>query len=71
MNFFKKLKEDINFLFLFLSVFFLGVAIINPNIPITKNMYNYIFIVDISQSMNTEDMKVNNEKVSRMAYTKD
>lgn len=71
MNFFKKLKEDINFLFLFLSVFFLGVAIINPSIPITKNMYNYIFIVDISQSMNTEDMKVNNEKVSRMAYTKD
>lgn len=66
MSFYEKLKEDINFLFLFLAVIFLVIAIINPSIPITKNIYNYIFIVDISQSMNTEDMTINNKKVSRM-----
>ena len=70
MSFYEKLKEDINFLFLFLAVIFLVIAIINPSIPITKNIYNYIFIVDISQSMNTEDMTINNKKVSRMEYSK-
>ena len=70
INFFKKLKEDTNFFFLFITVILLLLAIINPSIPITKNIYNYIFIVDISQSMNTKDMVVEDEAVSRMNYTK-
>lgn len=68
-NFINNLKNNSN-LFLLLTVFSLIIALFNPSIPITKNIYNYIFIVDISQSMNTKDMIIENEEVSRIEYTK-
>jgi len=66
----KKLKEDKNLLMLLLAVLSIAAAIANPSIPFKRDIYNYIFVVDISQSMNTEDMILNNEKVSRLDYTK-
>ncbi|MFL2964184.1 MAG: VWA domain-containing protein [Methylophilaceae bacterium] len=45
-------------------------ALINPSIPVKQSLYNYILIADISQSMNTEDMKINQKTVSRLDYTK-
>ena len=66
----KKLKEDKNLLMLLLSVLFIAAAIANPSIPFKRDIYNYIFVVDISQSMNTEDMMYDNRKVSRLDYTK-
>ena len=42
-----RLKQDTNFLLLFLASLSLGIAVVNPSIPITRNIYNYIFIVDI------------------------
>tara|TARA_B100000035_G_scaffold167929_1_gene143308 strand:- start:5444 stop:6418 length:975 start_codon:yes stop_codon:yes gene_type:complete len=68
-NFLYNLKNNSN-LFLLLTVISLLIALLNPSIPITKNIYNYIFIVDISQSMNTKDMFIDNEEVSRIDYTK-
>jgi mxaL protein len=70
INFLKKFREDSNFILLFLTVIFLLLAIINPSVPITKNIYNYIFIVDISQSMNTPDMSLDTQKISRVEYSK-
>jgi mxaL protein len=70
MNFLKKFREDSNFILLFLAVLFLLLAILNPSVPITKNIYNYIFIVDISQSMNTPDMSLDTQKISRIEYSK-
>lgn len=70
INFLKKFREDSNFILLFLAVLFLLLAIINPSVPITKNIYNYIFIVDISQSMNTPDMILDTQKISRIEYSK-
>jgi len=70
INFLKKFKQDSNFILLFLAVMFLLLAIINPSVPITKNIYNYIFVFDISQSMNTPDMTLGVEKISRLEYTK-
>jgi mxaL protein len=70
INFLKKFREDSNFILLFLAVLFLLLAIINPSVPITKNIYNYIFIVDISQSMNTPDMSLDTQKISRVEYSK-
>lgn len=70
INFLKKFREDSNFILLFLAVLFLLLAIINPSVPITKNIYNYIFIVDISQSMNTPDMSLDAQKISRIEYSK-
>ena len=70
INFLRKFREDSNFILLFLAVLFLFLAIINPSVPITKNIYNYIFIVDISQSMNTPDMSLDAQKISRIEYSK-
>ena len=70
INILTRLKQDSNLLLLFLATLSLSLAVINPSIPITKNNFNYIFIVDISQSMNTKDMTIGLEKVSRIDYTK-
>ena len=70
INFLRKFREDSNFILLFLAVLFLLLAILNPSVPITKNIYNYIFIVDISQSMNTPDMSLDAKKLSRIEYSK-
>ena len=59
----KKLKEDTNLLTLFLTVLSITIAIINPSVPFKRDIYNYIFVVDISQSMNTQDMILNNQKI--------
>lgn len=67
--FFNKFKNSSNLLLL-LTFTSLLLALYNPSIPITKNIYNYIFIVDISQSMNTKDMSIDNNEVSRIDYTK-
>ena len=69
INFFNKFKNSSNLLLLLTFVSLL-LALYNPSIPITKNIYNYIFIVDISQSMNTKDMSIDNNEVSRIDYTK-
>ena len=69
MRFLEKFKNSSNLLLL-LTFICLSVALYNPSIPITKNIYNYIFIVDISQSMNTKDMLIENKEVSRIDFTK-
>jgi len=57
-------------LFLLVSLLCLIIALINPSIPINQSRYNYLLIADISQSMNTEDMKINQQTVSRLDYIK-
>ena len=69
INFFNKFKNS-SHLLLLLTFVSLLLSLYNPSIPITKNIYNYIFIVDISQSMNTKDMSIDGNEVSRIDYTK-
>ena len=45
-------------------------AIINPKVPVKSNIYSYILVADISQSMNVEDASLNGKTTSRLAYTK-
>ncbi len=70
----KKIKSrsnlDFDTLTLILSIVFMGLAIINPAIPLKHNIYNYIFVADISQSMNVVDMTLMNKPVSRLEYMK-
>ena len=73
MIIFDKLKkhfEKKSDFFLLVSFILLLLALINPSIPINQSLYRYILIADISQSMNTEDMKINQKTVSRLDYTK-
>jgi mxaL protein len=67
---FKKHFEKKSDLFLLVSFILLMLALVNPSIPVNQSLYNYILIADISQSMNTEDMKINQKTVSRLDYTK-
>ena len=69
-NKFKKHFEKKSDFFLLISFFLMVLALINPSIPVKQSLYNYILIADISQSMNTEDMKINQKTVSRLDYTK-
>jgi len=45
-------------------------ALIKPEIQLKQEVHNYLLLADVSQSMNAEDVKLNNQNVSRMAYTK-
>jgi mxaL protein len=45
------------------------IAAFKPTIPLPRNIYSYILVVDISQSMNVEDATLNGKITSRIAYT--
>jgi mxaL protein len=52
------------------ALLLLVVALFRPTVPVDRNIYSYMFVVDISQSMNVEDMTLNGKRASRLAYTK-
>jgi mxaL protein len=45
-------------------------ALVKPQVPLKQDVHNYLLIADVSQSMNAEDVKLNGQNVSRMAYTR-
>jgi mxaL protein len=53
-----------------LALLLLLVALLRPSLPIKRDIYTYLLVVDITQSMNTEDMSLAGNQVSRMAYTR-
>jgi mxaL protein len=62
-------RKDVSLL---LAAFLLLViALFNPTIPVKRNIYSYIFAVDISQSMNVVDKTLNGKPVSRLVYIQD
>lgn len=46
----------------------LVIALFKPTIPVKRNIYSYMLVADISQSMNVVDMQLNGKPVSRMQY---
>ena len=54
-----------------IALMLLVIALFKPAVPIKRDIYSYIFVVDISQSMNVIDKTLNGKPASRMAYTKD
>ena len=45
-------------------------AMLHPAIPLKRDIYTYLLVVDITQSMNAEDMSLDGKKASRIAYTR-
>jgi len=45
-------------------------ALFKPDIQLKQEVHNYLLVADVSQSMNAEDEKLNNQPVSRLAYTR-
>lgn len=64
------LKHHRDFALLAFAVLLLLTAALRPTLPMQRNIYSYLLVVDITQSMNTEDMKLNGKTVSRIAYTR-
>lgn len=62
-------RKDVSFLVA--AFLLLVIALFNPTIPIKRDIYSYIFAVDISQSMNVVDKTLNGKPVSRIAFTQD
>ena len=52
------------------AMLLLIMALLQPSIPFKRNIYSYFFIIDITQSMNVVDMKINGQPASRLHYTK-
>jgi mxaL protein len=50
------------------ALILLVIALFKPTIPIKHNIFTYLLVADISQSMNAVDMKINGKPASRMAY---
>lgn len=43
-------------------------AMFRPTIPVKHNIYTYLLIADISQSMNAKDMQIDGKPATRMEY---
>lgn len=50
------------------ALILLLIALLKPTIPVKRNIYSYMLVADISQSMNVVDMQLNGKPVSRMQY---
>ena len=68
-NVLNMLKNNYETVLLVLASLFLLLALIKPQIQLKQDVHNYLLVADVSQSMNAEDMKVNNQPVSRLVYT--
>lgn len=47
----------------------LVLALFRPSVPVKHNIYSYLLVADISQSMNTIDMVIDGKPASRIAHT--
>lgn len=63
------LKENYETVLLVSAGMFLLLALIKPQIQLKQEVHNYLLVADISQSMNAEDVTVNNKPVNRLVYT--
>ncbi|SNR97342.1 mxaL protein [Methylobacillus rhizosphaerae] len=53
-----------------IALLLLGIAAFKPTIPVPRNIYSTMLVIDISQSMNTKGMIWRGEDISRLEYTK-
>jgi mxaL protein len=64
------LKENYETALYLVATILLLLALVKPQIQLKQEVHNYLLVADVSQSMNAEDVKLNNQNVSRIAYTR-
>jgi mxaL protein len=64
------LKEHHETLLLLAAMLLLLLALVKPHIQLKQDVHNYLLLADVSQSMNAEDVRLDGQNVSRMAYTR-
>jgi mxaL protein len=70
-KFFNYLRHRHDAALLLAALSLLIIALFNPKLPIKRDIYSYIFVADISQSMNVIDKSLNGKPVSRMVFMQD
>ncbi len=70
LKFLKIIKNRKELIVILLSIFLCLIAINNPVMDIKKTISSYMFVVDVSQSMNAKDLNYNDNIISRINYTK-
>ncbi len=65
---FNYLRHRRDITLLSIALVLLIIALFKPTIPVKRNIYSYMLVADISQSMNVVDMQLNGKPVSRMQY---
>ncbi len=66
----KTMKQHKELYLLLTALCLLIFAVIRPSVPLKHNIYSYFLVLDITQSMNASDMKLNGKAVSRLEYSK-
>jgi mxaL protein len=51
------------------AMLLLILAMFHPTVPVKHNIYTYLLVADISQSMNTVDMAIDGKPATRIAHT--
>ena len=64
------LKHHRDFALLAGAMLLLLLALLRPTVQVQRDIYSYLLVVDISQSMNTEDMRLAGQPASRIAFTR-
>lgn len=67
LSFLKSYHETLLYL---LAAAFLLLGLLKPDIQLKQEVHNYLLMADVSQSMNAEDEQLNQQSVSRLAYTR-
>lgn len=62
-------KQHYENLLLLLALSLLLASLIKPQMMLKQEVHNFLLLADVSQSMNAQDLKLNNKPVSRMEYT--
>jgi mxaL protein len=50
------------------TLLLLIIALFKPTVPVKRDIFSYLLVADISQSMNVKDMSLDGKVVSRMQY---
>ena len=62
--------KDFQLWMLVLPLFLFGIAIFKPTLPMQRSLFNYVFVVDITQSMNARDYHVTDLPADRLSFVK-
>ena len=52
------------------AMLLLVAAMFRPTVMVQRDIFTYLLVADITQSMNVQDMQLNGKTVSRLAYTR-
>jgi mxaL protein len=65
---FNYLRHRRDITLLIAALILLIIAMFKPTVPVKRDIYSYLFVVDITQSMNVKDATLDGKLVSRMQY---